>query len=70
MIIVTSLHLDFMPSAWTNFVASFWDNALLCGSIGVFVVLFMLFVHFMPMISIFELRELLPYSSPSGGTEK
>lgn len=70
MIIVTSLHRDFMPSAWTNFVATFWDNALLCGSIGVFVALFMLFVRFLPMISIFELRELLPFSSPSGGTEK
>jgi Ni/Fe-hydrogenase subunit HybB-like protein len=70
MIIVTSLHRDFMPSAWANFVASFWDNALLLGSIGVFVVFFMLFVRFLPMISIFEVRQLLPHSSPSGGTEK
>lgn len=70
MLIVTSLHKDFLPSAWSNFVATFWDNALLFGTIGVFVVAFMLFVRFLPMISIFEIRELLPHSSPSGGSEK
>ena len=70
MIIVTSLHRDFLPSAWTNFIATFWDNALILGSVGVFIVAFMLFVRFLPMISIFELRELLPLSSPSGGSEK
>lgn len=70
MIIVTSLHKDFMPSAWANFTATRWDNAVLFGSIGLFVVCFMLFVRFLPMISIFEVRELLPLSSPGGGSEK
>jgi molybdopterin-containing oxidoreductase family membrane subunit len=70
MIIVTSLHRDFLPSSWTNFVASIWDVSLLVGSIGLFVVCFMLFVRFLPMISIFEVRELLPFSRPGGGTEK
>jgi Ni/Fe-hydrogenase subunit HybB-like protein len=70
MLIITSLHKDYLPSAWSNFVATFWDNTLLFGSIAVFVVAFLLFVRFLPMISIFELRELLPHSSPSGGSEK
>jgi molybdopterin-containing oxidoreductase family membrane subunit len=70
MIIVTSLHRDFLPSSWANFVASIWDVSLLVGSIGLFVVCFMLFVRFLPMISIFEVRELLPFSRPGGGTEK
>jgi hypothetical protein len=70
MLIITSLSRDFLPSSWANFVASFWDNALLLGSIGVFVLFFMLFVRFLPMISIFEVRELLPHSSPTGGSEK
>lgn len=70
MIIVTSLHRDFMPSSWSNFVATAWDNAVLFGSVGLFVVCFLLFVRFLPMISIFEVRELLPLSSPSGGSEK
>jgi Ni/Fe-hydrogenase subunit HybB-like protein len=70
MIIVTSLDRDFLPSSWANFVATFWDNATLYGSVGLFVVLFMLFVRFLPMISMAEVRELLPFSKPGGGTEK
>ncbi len=70
MIIVTSLDRDFLPSSWANFVATFWDNATLYGSVGLFVVLFMLFVRFLPMISMAEVRELLPLSRPGGGTEK
>ena len=70
MIIVTSLHRDWMPSSWNNFAATGWDNAILYGSIGIFVVLFFLFVRFFPMISMFEVRELLPFSKPGGGSEK
>ncbi len=70
MIIITSLDRDFLPSSWSNFVATFWDNATLYGSVGLFVVLFMLFVRFLPMISMAEVRELLPFSKPGGGTEK
>ncbi len=70
MIIVTSLDRDYVPSSWANFVATFWDNATLYGSIGLFLTLFMLFIRFLPMISMAEVRELLPYSKPGGGTEK
>jgi molybdopterin-containing oxidoreductase family membrane subunit len=70
MIIVSSLHRDFMPSSWNNFAATGWDNALLYGSGGLFVVLFLLFVRFFPMISMFEVRELLPFSKPGGGSQK
>ncbi len=70
MIIVTSLDRDYVPSSWANFVATFWDNATLYGSVGLFLTLFALFVRFLPMISMAEVRELLPYSKPGGGTEK
>ena len=70
MIIVVSLGRDFLPSSWANFVATFWDNATLYGSIGLFITCFMLFVRFLPMISMAEVRELLPFSRPGGGTEK
>jgi molybdopterin-containing oxidoreductase family membrane subunit len=70
MIIVTSLDRDFLPSSWSNFVATFWDNATLYGSVGLFITLFMLFVRFLPMISMSEVRELLPLSKPGGGSEK
>jgi Ni/Fe-hydrogenase subunit HybB-like protein len=59
MIIVVSLHRDFMPSAWGMFYPTFWDIALLAGSIGTFALLFLLFVRFLPVISISEMRRLV-----------
>ena len=70
MIIIGSLHRDYLPSAWTNFIHTVWDNAITFGSIGLFVTLFALFVRFLPMISMYEVRELLPFSRPGGGSEK
>ena len=70
MIIITSLDRDFLPSSWANFVATGWDNSTLYGSVGLFIVLFVLFIRFLPMISMSEVRELLPFSKPDGGTEK
>jgi Ni/Fe-hydrogenase subunit HybB-like protein len=70
MIIITALHRDFVPSAWSNFIATAWDNITLYGSIGVFILLFMLFIRFLPMISMYEVRSLLPFSRPGGGSQK
>lgn len=70
MIIITSLDQDFLPSSWANFVATVIDNGALYGSVGLFMVLFFLFIRFLPMISMFEVRELLPYSKTGGGTVK
>jgi Ni/Fe-hydrogenase subunit HybB-like protein len=70
MIIISGLHRDFVPSMWWNFRATIWDNAILYGSMGLFLTLFALFVRFFPMISMFEVRELLPYSRRAGGTGK
>src|SRR5579885_1901946 len=70
MIIVSALHRDWMPSSWANFVATGWDNAILYGSGGLFVLLFLLFLRFCPMISASEVRELLPFSRPGGGSVK
>ncbi len=70
MIIITSLQRDFLPSSWANFYHTLVDGATVYGSIGLFIVLFMLFVRFLPMISMFEVRELLPYSKAGGGSAK
>lgn len=59
VIVVTSLHRDFMPSAWHLFHATFWDWAILTGSMGLFFFLFLLFVRTLPVIAISEVRELL-----------
>jgi Ni/Fe-hydrogenase subunit HybB-like protein len=59
IIVVTSLHRDFMPSAWGMFYPTATDWAILFGSIGLFFALFFLFIRYLPMISIFEMRELV-----------
>jgi molybdopterin-containing oxidoreductase family membrane subunit len=60
MIIVSSLAQDFMPSSWGLFQATRWDWATYFGTIGLFMFLFFLFIRLLPMISIFEVRTLLP----------
>jgi molybdopterin-containing oxidoreductase family membrane subunit len=60
VIIITSLHRDFLPSAWGMYGPTVWDWATLAGSIGLFSALMFLFVRFLPMISIFEMRTILP----------
>jgi Ni/Fe-hydrogenase subunit HybB-like protein len=59
MIVVTSLHRDFMPSAWGMYAGTFWDWATFVGTIGLFFALLFLFIRVLPMISIFEMRELV-----------
>jgi molybdopterin-containing oxidoreductase family membrane subunit len=58
MIIVTTLHRSFLPSSWHTFVPTFWDWSTLAGSLGTFVLLFLLFARFFPVISMAELRRL------------
>jgi Ni/Fe-hydrogenase subunit HybB-like protein len=59
IIVVTSLHRDYMPSAWGMYAGTVWDWATFIGSIGLFLALLFLFLRFLPMISIFEMRELV-----------
>ena len=59
VIVVTSLHRDFMPSAWGMYYPTKWDWATLLGSVGLFLTLFFLFIRFLPLISIFEMRQLV-----------
>ena len=59
VIIVTSLHRDFLPSSWGMYYPTFWDYATLLGTIGFFTLCFLLFVRVLPAISIFEMRELV-----------
>ncbi|MGZ3183676.1 MAG: NrfD/PsrC family molybdoenzyme membrane anchor subunit [Telluria sp.] len=63
LIVVTSLHRDFLPSAWGMFVPTFWDWLTLAGTVALFVWLFLLFVRFLPAISMAEMRELVAESA-------
>ena len=60
VIVVTSLHRDFLPSSWDMYHPTRWDIATFVGSIGLFLSLLFLFIRFLPMISIFEMRTLVP----------
>ena len=60
VIVVTSLHRDFLPSSWGMYQPTQWDWAMFVGTIGFFFTLLFLFIRFLPMISIFEMRTILP----------
>jgi len=60
VIIVTSLHRDFLPSSWGHYSGTRWDIMTFVGTIGLFLSLLFLFIRFLPMISIFEMRTLVP----------
>ncbi len=60
VIIVTSLHRDFLPSSWGMYSGTIWDYSTFLGTIGLFLALMFLFIRFLPMISIFEMRAILP----------
>ena len=59
VIIVLSLHRDFLPSSWATYTPSFYDWATYIGSFGLFFVLFLLFIRLLPMVAIFEVRDLV-----------
>ena len=63
VIIATSLHRDFTPSKWDMFYPTRWDWATLVGVFGLFGTLFYLFVRFLPVISIVEVRSLVHETS-------
>jgi Ni/Fe-hydrogenase subunit HybB-like protein len=68
IIVVTSLHRDFLPSAWALYIPTVWDWATFVGTIGLFFALLFLFVRVLPMISIFEMRELVSEMDGRGET--
>ncbi len=57
VIVITSLHRDFLPSSWGMYVPTKWDWATFIGTIGLFLTLIFLFVRVLPAVSIFEERE-------------
>ncbi len=69
VIIVTSLHRDFLPSSWGMFYPTIWDFALLIGSFGLFFTMFCLFVRFLPVVATAEVKTVLPASDPHGAHE-
>ena len=66
VIVVTSLHRDFLPSSWGMYWPTRWDWMTFFGTIGLFLTLFFLFIRVLPMISIFEMRTIVPGAKVKG----
>jgi molybdopterin-containing oxidoreductase family membrane subunit len=60
VIVVVSLHRDFLPSSWGTYTPTVFDWSTFIGTLGLFVALLFLFIRFLPMISIFEMRLIVP----------
>jgi molybdopterin-containing oxidoreductase family membrane subunit len=58
VIVVTSLHQDFIPSNWAMYYPTWVDFSLLIGTICFFGTLFLLFLKFVPAVAITEVKEL------------
>jgi len=64
VIIVTSLHRDYLPSSWGYFRPTIVDIAMFIGTFGLFFTLFMFFIRFLPMVAMSELKGVLPQADP------
>jgi Ni/Fe-hydrogenase subunit HybB-like protein len=60
VITVTSLHADFLPSSWGYYSPTIFDIAAFVGSFGLFLTLFCLFLRFLPMVAMAEVKAILP----------
>jgi Ni/Fe-hydrogenase subunit HybB-like protein len=67
VIIVTSLHRDFLPSSWGMFSPTWVDIWTFVGTFGIFLTLFLVFIRWLPMICIFEVKAVLPEADPHHG---
>jgi len=66
VITITSLHRDFLPAVWGQYAWSFYDSAVLFGSFGMFLTLFLLYLRLFPAVSIAEVKPVLPVGREGG----
>ena len=64
VIVVTSLHRDFMPSNWGYYSPTWVDILTYIGTMGFFMTLFLLFIRFLPLVAISEVKGVTPQADP------
>jgi len=64
VITVTSLNRDFLPSSWRYFTPTLFDALFLIGSFGLFLSLFLMFIRYLPVIAISEVKGVMPQADP------
>ena len=67
VIIVSSLHRDFLPSSWAMYIPTWVDLGLLAGSFGLFFTLFLLFCRFLPIVAMAEVKTVMPQAHAHSG---
>lgn len=60
VIVITSLHRDFLPANWGYFIPTWVDICMYIGTFGLFFTLFLLFLKFLPMIAVAEVKGVMP----------
>ena len=70
VITVTSLSTDFLPSSWGYYSPTFWDVITYVGTFGLFFTNFLLFLRFLPMVAVAELKGVMPQADPHNYDEK
>lgn len=70
VITVTSLHRDFLPSSWGYYSPTMWDVMAFVGSFGLFFFMFCLFVRFLPMVAMAEVKGVLPQADPHAHSDE
>jgi len=64
VIVVTSLHRDFLPSSWGYYLPTWVDWLTLAGSFGLFFTLFLLFIRFVPIVAMSEVKVVMAEAHP------
>ncbi|MCC7146288.1 MAG: polysulfide reductase NrfD [Phycisphaeraceae bacterium] len=70
VIIVTSLHRDFVPGSWGMYMPTWVDLGMLAGSFGLFFTLFLLFCRFLPMVAMAEVKTVMPAAHATHGPDR
>jgi len=70
VIVVTSLHRDYLPSSWAMFQPTWVDLGMLLGSFGLFFTLFLLFCRFLPMVAMAEVKTVMPQAHGESTTHR
>ena len=67
VIIVTSLHRDFLPSSWAMYRPTIVEVSTLLGSFGLFFTCFLIFCRILPVIAMGEVKAVLQHGNGKGG---
>jgi hypothetical protein len=67
VIVVTSLHRDFLPSSWGMYIPTMYDIGILLGSFGLFFTLILIFIRTLPVVSMSEIKAVVEGAQPHHG---